>query len=159
VIHGCYTTTGVNGSHALVLQDVNTACPSGDTSIKWNKQGPPGPQGAQGPEGPQGPTGPAGVSGYQVENCNLAHQNAFNDNPLCFVLFNGDGGYPGGKLYCPAGQVALSGGYQNQPGNNVDQALEMFPISDGNGSGYEFTFQGGGVIAYTTIYVTCANAS
>ncbi len=43
VIHGCYTTAGTNGSHALVLQNAGTACPHGDTAIKWNQQGPPGP--------------------------------------------------------------------------------------------------------------------
>lgn len=50
VIHGCYTTNATGGSHALVLQNVGTACPAGDTAIKWNQKG------------PAGPPGPAGVA-------------------------------------------------------------------------------------------------
>jgi hypothetical protein len=69
VIHGCYTTKASSGSHPLVLQDVGTACPSGDTAIKWNQKGPAGPagppgsQGATGPQGPQGAQGPPGPKG------------------------------------------------------------------------------------------------
>jgi hypothetical protein len=63
VIHGCYTTKTSGGSHPVVLQDVGTACPSGDTTIKWNQKGPTGPQGPQGPQGPTGPQGPPGPKG------------------------------------------------------------------------------------------------
>jgi Divergent InlB B-repeat domain/Collagen triple helix repeat (20 copies) len=65
VIYGCYTTKAVSGSHALVLQDVGTTCPSGTTAIQWNKQGPAGPQGPQGPKGDPGPVGPQGATGPQ----------------------------------------------------------------------------------------------
>ena len=65
VINGCYTTKASSGSHALVLQDVGTACPSGDTAIKWNQKGPAGPQGPTGPAGPPGPQGPQGATGPQ----------------------------------------------------------------------------------------------
>jgi hypothetical protein len=51
VIYGCYTTKVAGGSHALVLQDKGTSCPSGDTAIKWNQKGPTGPAGPQGPPG------------------------------------------------------------------------------------------------------------
>ena len=61
VIHGCYATKAVNGSHTLVLQDVGTACSAGDTAIKWNQKGPAGPQGPTGPAGAQGPAGAANV--------------------------------------------------------------------------------------------------
>jgi collagen type I alpha len=60
VIHGCYSNTAVHGSHALVLQDTGTACPTGWTAISWNVQGPPG---ATGPAGPAGPTGAKGDTG------------------------------------------------------------------------------------------------
>lgn len=63
VIYGCYTTKALNGSHALVLQDVGTSCPNGTTAIQWNEQGPAGAQGAQGPAGPAGPPGPQGATG------------------------------------------------------------------------------------------------
>jgi hypothetical protein len=89
VIYGCFTTKALNGSHALVLQDVGTTCPSGTTAIQWNQQGPQGPagpagaagpkgdtgaqgpagpQGATGPAGPQGPAGPAGADGKTILN-------------------------------------------------------------------------------------------
>ena len=42
VITGCYTTAAVNGSHALVLQNAGTSCPSGTSAISWNEQGPAG---------------------------------------------------------------------------------------------------------------------
>jgi hypothetical protein len=71
VIYGCYTIKAVNGSHALVLQDAGTTCPSGTTPIQWNQQGqqgpagPPGPQGPKGDTGATGPAGPAGPTGPQ----------------------------------------------------------------------------------------------
>jgi hypothetical protein len=48
VIHGCWSTTAVNGSHLLALQDAGTACPKGATPISWNMRGPAGPAGADG---------------------------------------------------------------------------------------------------------------
>ena len=63
VIYGCYTTKALNGSHALVLQDVGTTCPSGTTAINWNQQGPAGPAGPAGPTGPAGSPGPQGPKG------------------------------------------------------------------------------------------------
>ena len=40
VIHGCLTKGAVNGSLALVLQDVGTTCPRGTTPVSWNQVGP-----------------------------------------------------------------------------------------------------------------------
>src|SRR5260370_33826041 len=57
VIYGCYTNAQIHGSHALVLQDTGTSCPSGTTAIQWNQTG------SQGPEGPQGPAGPSTAGG------------------------------------------------------------------------------------------------
>ena len=39
VIHGCVTTAGINGSHALVVQDTGTSCPKGTTALNWNQSG------------------------------------------------------------------------------------------------------------------------
>jgi collagen type I alpha len=63
VIHGCYTTRAVNGSHIFVLQNAGSTCPRGTTAISWNQQGPAGPAGATGPAGPAGAQGPAGATG------------------------------------------------------------------------------------------------
>jgi hypothetical protein len=51
VIHGCYTTQALNGSHVFVLQDAGTSCPRGTTAISWNQQGPQGPPGQNGANG------------------------------------------------------------------------------------------------------------
>jgi hypothetical protein len=64
VIYGCYTTTSTGGSHALVLQDKGTSCPSGDTAIKWNRTGPVGPPGPVGPS----TAGPSGLNVITVES-------------------------------------------------------------------------------------------
>jgi hypothetical protein len=66
VIHGCYTTQELNGSHVFVLQDAGTGCPKGTTAISWNQQGPAGPAGPAGAAGAPGATGsqgPAGLTG------------------------------------------------------------------------------------------------
>jgi hypothetical protein len=64
VVHGCYTTNAIKGSHFFVLQDAGTSCPRGATAIMWNQQGAQGPQGSPGPQGVAGPQGPAGTSGW-----------------------------------------------------------------------------------------------
>lgn len=63
VVHGCFTNAAIKGSHALVLQDAGTTCPSGTTAVTWNQQGPAGATGAVGATGPAGPQGPAGSDG------------------------------------------------------------------------------------------------
>ena len=63
VITGCYTNAAVNGSHALVLQNGGTSCPSGTSAIWWDQTGPPGPAGAAGATGPAGPAGAIGPAG------------------------------------------------------------------------------------------------
>ena len=62
VVHGCYSSAAIKGSHVIVLQDAGTTCPNGTTAVSWNQQGPAGatgPAGTTGPAGPQGPPGPA----------------------------------------------------------------------------------------------------
>jgi hypothetical protein len=65
VIHGCYTSKALGGSHVIVLQDASTNCPAGTTAISWNQQGPSGAAGPQGPAGPTGATGSQGSAGPQ----------------------------------------------------------------------------------------------
>jgi hypothetical protein len=60
VIHGCWATKAVHGSHVIKLQNAGTRCPRGTTAISWNQKGPAGPTGATGPRGAAGPEGPAG---------------------------------------------------------------------------------------------------
>jgi hypothetical protein len=66
VVHGCWSTAAIHGTHAVVLQDAGSACPGGTTAITWNQTGPQGlagPAGLQGAIGPAGATGPKGDSG------------------------------------------------------------------------------------------------
>ena len=52
-----------------MLQDVGSACPAGDTAIKWNQKG------------PAGPTGPAGAA--NVDRGLLAWSNGGMANQTC----------------------------------------------------------------------------
>lgn len=63
VVHGCYSSAAIKGSHVIVLQDAGTTCPNGTTAVSWNQQGPAGATGPAGPTGPAGATGPAGPQG------------------------------------------------------------------------------------------------
>jgi hypothetical protein len=82
VVHGCYASAGTSGSHPLVLQNVGTACPNGDTAIKWNQKGPAGSPGPAGPVGPQGPQGPAGSLSSNVDYGTL-DVSVNGNNPTC----------------------------------------------------------------------------
>jgi len=66
VIHGCYKTTATGNSHAVVLQNAGTACPSGYTAIKWNQKGPAGPTGPRGRQDRREPPGRRGRRGRPV---------------------------------------------------------------------------------------------
>ena len=55
VIHGCYSTNAVNGSHTITLQNAGTGCPQGATAVTWNQKGAAGPAGARGPAGAGAP--------------------------------------------------------------------------------------------------------
>ena len=63
VITGCYTTSEVNGTHALVLQDAGTSCPRGTTALSWNQTGLAGQNGTNGSNGTAGTDGTDGTNG------------------------------------------------------------------------------------------------
>ena len=157
VVHGCYTTNAIKGSHFFVIQDAGTSCPRGTTAIMWNQQGPQGPQGSPGPQGPQGaagPQGPAGTSGWsgQVQYTTTT-----------------DGEIVSAEILSQAGPSALSA--KVDPDN--DEAIilsgdnlptKMFPsvIMAGDSSEAEIVYQVGDTVANTSFeilieggYVTC----
>ncbi len=118
-------------------------------------QGPPGPQGpagadgadgADGATGPAGPTGatgavgPAGVSGYVL----ASNQAAFSGNGANTV-----------SVSCPAGTVALGGGYQSTVVLNVSASSPT-----AGGAGWTATVRrASGKGGYTvTVTATCAKA-
>lgn len=81
-IHGCYTNTALNGSHALVLQDAGTSCPKGTTAISWAVQGPQGPAGPTGPVGPTGPAGPTATVTVTATPTQTQTATAFPNNQV-----------------------------------------------------------------------------
>ena len=69
-IKACYPT----GTGLKVMNHIATgsACPTGYSSLTWNKVGPQGPQGVQGPKGVQGPAGiSVGASGTSATSVPL----------------------------------------------------------------------------------------
>ena len=103
VIHGCFTTAELNGSHALVLQDAGTTCPKNTTAVQWNQAGPAGPAGATGPAGPAGAQGPAGPAGPKGADGSAA----FDEGTLSYSGAQ-NGGTASCLLFDPAGPDASS---------------------------------------------------
>lgn len=147
VIHGCYTQG--TGTLRVINLGAKQSCGTNEHALSWSQTGPKGDPGPQGPPGPSG-----GASGYEVDSCNVGLQLATNGNPLCIVSV-GDS-FASVVLGCPAGKVALSGGYQNTSGNfSLNQVpFEMYPTS--SGAGEQFTF-GSPNVSVMNVYVTCAN--
>jgi hypothetical protein len=97
------------------------ACPKGYTPVTWGQTGPQGPKGDTGAAGPQGPTGPpgpagpmGGLSSYQYVNGGLSVASS--------------GAFTWKALWCPAGTVALSGGYDAWPEGHM---ITYEPVSTG----------------------------
>lgn len=174
-IHACASSRG--GDLRLVADA--GACGKSEFSVEWNKQGPagpqgpqgpmgapgpagpqgdPGPQGPQGPEGPQGPAGPTGPAG-PAGGIAGAHQ--------VFELGALDSNSPkGAEVMCPAGEVALGGGYNfGVTAANMPIAMHMsLPITDGSGTPVGWRVEGVEVVATAdawrpVVSVVCAPAS
>lgn len=114
VIHGCYKTTATGNSHAVVLQNVGTACPPGYTAIKWNQKGPAGPTGPQGPAGPAGPGATSIVTFVgSGTSMNIATVGAFTVNASCEPSGNPNAFYltltPRNGPYDATGWVSTTG--------------------------------------------------
>ena len=114
--------------------------------IAGQLQGPRGPAGQRGPQGPAGPGGSGGSGGvnvtYQAVGASLA------SDELEVV-----------EAPCPAGQVAVGGGFDVSPPVNV---LASRPGGDPTGSAWEVVFEVDGdqdpPIAVGA-YAACANGS
>ena len=179
IIYSCVSKAQPNGTHLLVVHDVGRSCPKGTTELNWNQrglqglkgpQGTPGPQGLEGPQGTPGPQGPTGVSGYQVEQCQISGYST-PSNPLCFnsTAEQDPDAFGPAALYCPTGKTAISASYD---GSDADQApaptdgagvpLAIVPVTNQNGSGFEFTFADPGSNNNEPdelLYVVCANTN
>jgi hypothetical protein len=150
VIHGCYTTQALNGSHVFVLQDAGTSCPRGTTAISWNQQGPQGPAGQNGANG-QSVTSTALASGDP--NCANGGASFTSVSGTTYACNGAPGqqGMPGpstaglaglsaeiisatatgsAQVLCPANEpYALGGGAQAGPG---DSLTSSWPIGNSN---------------------------
>ncbi len=81
-------------------------------------QGEQGPVGPQGPQGPQGQQGGPGMSGYQI----LEGPNLSLDPGETRIV----------SVTCPAGKLAVGGGYES--GNSIDVTLNRTGPTDGGTS-------------------------
>lgn len=124
VIHGCYAKSG--GTLRVIDAGV-TSCKTGETSLDWNRTGPPGaagpagPQGAAGPAGPQGGAGPAGPPGPS--------------GLLDLVIRTADDTIQPGQNFaagtgCNPGEIATGGGFQVQRGD-ADRVRILYSLALG----------------------------
>lgn len=116
VISGCYVKPGYAGAGKLRVIDAEAGktCNSTENPLSWNKQGPRGPQGATGPAGPAGPQGPKGDKG----DPGLSEYEIVSDSSV--VAAGGAAGLF--TVLCPAGKLALGGGFQT---NLFDPGVEF----------------------------------
>lgn len=116
VIHGCFTSKAVNGSHVLVLQDAGTSCPRGTTAVSWNEAGSAGTTGLGGSE----PSGSVSLAALQGSACTVASRSStlqVSVNPTTGVV----------TMTCPLPvtvSVTVSGG-----------TMSGIVIDDSNGTG------------------------
>ncbi len=130
VIHGCWSNTALNGSHAFVLQDAGTSCPKGTTAISWNMQGP------EGPEGPAGPSGPAGPAGAAGPSAGPSGSTTAGPGGLNVTVVDGDSyigtDYNFGVAECPASEpYLLGGGASSIPTAGALTASEPYDFTTG----------------------------
>ena len=132
-----------NSSGQVSIVAASTGCPQNSTQKSWNvigptgATGPAGPTGATGPAGSAGatgPAGPAGVSGYEIVQSGSVS-----------IL-------SGALVLCPAGKVAIGGGFNNSGGTELHAS---YPAAGG------WFVQAGAesLVAFGDVYAICATAS
>lgn len=100
-----------------------------------------GPQGATGPMGPQGPKGAAGPAGISATE-------------IVTVTSQGSAGQKTTTAVCPAGDVALSGGFSAQ--GSVTESYRSDAAGDPTGDTGWTASQSSGNSGSLTVYVYCA---
>ena len=169
VINGCYNST--NGSLRVIDSSAGDACKTGETAIQWNQVGPQGPAGPAGPQGPTGPEGPAGPAGPQGPEGPQGPVGATGPQGPAGV--SGVSTHLGDKVdvprdfgahtsiaRCPAGQVALSGGWYG--GRSITIVNSLPDTSSSwlvNAYNNDYNIQYGGGTESVQAWVVCANAS
>jgi hypothetical protein len=116
VIHGCWATKAVHGSHVIKLQNAGTRCPKGTTAISWSQKGPAGPDGRDRRDGSAGSrrtarngrcrrTARTSGAGLRLHDC-LGHRWAGAVSR--HVLHRGEGCYPRQRQRSPAARKLRS---------------------------------------------------
>jgi hypothetical protein len=105
--------------------------------------GPAGPRGAQGPAGPAGPQGPKGSAGPA----------GISATQIVTVTSQGSAGQKTTTAACPAGDVALSGGFSAQ--GSVTQSYRSDAAGDPSGDSAWTASQSSGSSGSLTVYVYC----
>jgi hypothetical protein len=158
VIHACYNRNLAHGNPTGALRVIDTGKPNGncnpsEAQLDWNRAGAtgargatgaPGPTGAPGRTGVTGPTGAAGTSGLTIvtkDQGNLLAGGAFDLDTSC-----------------PAGKIAINGGYlSNSPGADLRNAFNFGSMFNGAPNGTWritiFTHANGDIVTM----VTCVN--
>ncbi|HEX2154816.1 MAG TPA: hypothetical protein VHL52_12670 [Acidimicrobiia bacterium] len=130
-------------------------------------QGPEGEQGVQGPEGPEGPQGPKGdkgdkgdqgeqgPQGEQGEQGPQGPAGTIGDVTVATNQATWSGGQQTQSLTatCPAGHVALGGGFKVDSGN----ASWLVTASRPDGNGWTVVAEGAGATT-ATVYVSCVES-
>ena len=135
VIHGCYASQAINGSHVIKLQNAGTSCPHGTTAIFWNQRGPAGPAGAPGAPGPS-TAGPAGLDLTVVSSSSQSDATAVCPSSHPYVVSGGGQDNNGQALWLTDPQVVPAGGGpgpltgEEQPGNVYGWAVVPVNATD-----------------------------
>jgi len=141
--------------------------PAGPAGGPAGPQGPEGPEGAVGPQGPAGPVGPAGADGADGEDGAQGPAGPTGATGAVgpagvsgYELATNQAGFSGNgaksvSVSCPAGTVALGGGYQSTVPVNVSASSPT-----GGGAGWTVTVnRTSGKGSFTvTVTATCAQA-
>jgi hypothetical protein len=118
-------------NQSLLAQDFNAG------QLPAGPQGPKGDTGDRGPQGLQGEPGATGVAGYEIVE-SISPASSVDSKARAAT--------------CPAGKVAVGGGYSLTSGTSISAS---FPVTSGSTpTGWRVI--GSGNSAYT-VYVVCAN--
>ena len=147
-LSGCYVPNS-GTVYRIKAADLPTACHSKNhVEFTWSLQGPQGLTGPVGPTGPQGPAGPAGglpASGIQVVR--VASEQI------------GVGLFSSVSAPCPAGTLAITGGFEDVQTPRIRVFRSTPVITAGKPTGWSVGFENQSVIPLNVFaIVVCAPA-
>jgi hypothetical protein len=107
------------------------------------------------------PTKPAAkISGYEVDLCDATSTSGSCPNGGSYTTVGStlpDSSLTSFQLICPAGKVAVSGGFSLGSVSEAGYVIQSYPFTS-DGDGWQLTLNGpAGAPTGTTAYVACAN--